>query len=332
MNFLCEVFACDLGDLSNLENNTAGLFKNAAKTDCSEETVYEQIVFINNAGSLGPLTPIGTQNGSDALSNLSKCMDFNVTSSCYLTTELIRLYKSSYLNSKKLVIVNMSSLAAVQPFESWAAYCAGKAARDMFHQVLASETEKDTNISVLNYAPGPLDTDMGAEIRDSETLSPEIRAYFRSLKDENKYVPVKDSAKKLVKLVMLGLFKSGSHVDYFDHVSGIDSLPEGPDRISTGNPKTDTITHGLSPISSSECDKRSKCQSECKYMENSKSAPVGGCTSCGCNSKCGPECKCASSNTTQLASASASSASSVPVGGCTSCGCNSKCGPEYKCR
>ena len=113
MNFLCEVFACDLGDLSNLEYNTAGLFKNAAKTDCIEETVYDQIVFINNAGSLGPLTPIGTQNGSDALSNLSKSMDFNVTSSCYLTTELIRLYKSSYLNSKKLVIVNIDRKSVV---------------------------------------------------------------------------------------------------------------------------------------------------------------------------------------------------------------------------
>lgn len=53
-------------------------------------------------------------------------------------------------------------------------YCAGKAARDMFHAVLAQEQAKKQEnattstvekILVLNYAPGPLDTDMQKEIR-----------------------------------------------------------------------------------------------------------------------------------------------------------------------
>lgn len=32
------------------------------------------------------------------------------------------------------VLVNVSSLAALQPFESWCGYSSGKAARDMFHR------------------------------------------------------------------------------------------------------------------------------------------------------------------------------------------------------
>ena len=68
-------------------------------------------------------------------------------------------------------VVNVSSLCAVQAFESWGIYCAGKAARDMYHAVLAQELSKrsgdntGSKILVLNYAPGPLDTDMQKEIR-----------------------------------------------------------------------------------------------------------------------------------------------------------------------
>jgi NAD(P)-dependent dehydrogenase (short-subunit alcohol dehydrogenase family) len=36
-----------------------------------------------------------------------------------------------------LQIVNVSSLAAIQPFDSWGIYCTAKAAREMFHRVIA---------------------------------------------------------------------------------------------------------------------------------------------------------------------------------------------------
>lgn len=65
----------------------------------------------------------------------------------------------------KLEIVNVSSLAAVMSFESWGYYCAGKAARDMFHKTIALEHVND-GVVVINYAPGPLDTDMQKEIRE----------------------------------------------------------------------------------------------------------------------------------------------------------------------
>ena len=314
--------------MANLTIHAGQLLKSATKTNSSDEPVYEKILFVNNAGSLGPLGPIGTQNNTDALSNLSKSLELNITSSCYLTTELMRLHRSSHLNGKNLVIVNISSLAAIQPFESWAVYCAGKAARDMFHQVLASETEKDAAVSVLNYAPGPLDTDMGAEIRNCETLSPEIRSYFQSLKKENKYVLVKDSAEKLVRLLTLGLFVSGNHIDYFDHVGEVDSF-DNRSRVTIGNPKTDTKEFTATKTCCSGCGDQCNCASECKCASSNTSEPaaaavVGGCTSCGCSSACGPECKCASSNTSKPAAASV-------VGGCTSCGCSSACGPECKC-
>ena len=40
----------------------------------------------------------------------------------------------------------------------------GKAARDMFFKVLAAE---EPSIRVLNYAPGPIDTDMQTYLREN---------------------------------------------------------------------------------------------------------------------------------------------------------------------
>lgn len=101
-------------------------------------------------------------------------MDFNVTSALWLSSRFARLFgvrqtpqeSQTTINSSpseeptpgldtddvqeegrgdgetgsgtkdasKNVIVNISSLAALQPFESWCGYSAGKAARDMAHR------------------------------------------------------------------------------------------------------------------------------------------------------------------------------------------------------
>jgi len=51
----------------------------------------------------------------------------------------------------------------------------GKAAREMFFRVLALE---DSSIRVLNYAPGPCETDMQKEIRETSG-DLEIRKIFQ---------------------------------------------------------------------------------------------------------------------------------------------------------
>ncbi len=54
-------------------------------------------------------------------------------------------------------VVNISSLMALRAQETWSLYCSGKAARDMFFRVVAAE---EKGVTVLNYAPGPVLTDM----------------------------------------------------------------------------------------------------------------------------------------------------------------------------
>lgn len=49
------------------------------------------------------------------------------------------------------VVINITSLAAVQPFSGLGYYCISKASREMFFKMLATE---NPSLRVLNYSPG----------------------------------------------------------------------------------------------------------------------------------------------------------------------------------
>jgi hypothetical protein len=49
---------------------------------------YGKIVFINNAGSLGPLSFIGS--GGDVSAAMVDAYNVNVSACCYLTSEVVR--------------------------------------------------------------------------------------------------------------------------------------------------------------------------------------------------------------------------------------------------
>ncbi|MDM8532021.1 SDR family oxidoreductase [Anaerolineales bacterium HSG25] len=61
-------------------------------------------------------------------------------------------------------IINVSSGAAVSNVEGISAYCASKAALERFSEVLAAEVA-NTNISVMIFRPGVVETDMQRDIR-----------------------------------------------------------------------------------------------------------------------------------------------------------------------
>jgi sepiapterin reductase len=109
------------------------------------------ITFISNAGVLGSLTPTDSLD----FTAIEESYRVNVVAPFYLTSRLI----SHFQDAISIRIVNVSSLAALQPFDCWSLYCSAKAARDMFHRSIGLEGEH-RNIKTLNYAPGPLDTDM----------------------------------------------------------------------------------------------------------------------------------------------------------------------------
>lgn len=93
----------------------------------------------------------------------------------------------------------------------------------MFMQVVASEAKilskkyfnGKLSIKTLNYAPGPLDTDMQKEIRDSSPHE-EQRAFYIEMKEQGTLLKPEQSAKKMIKLLEENSFENGAHIDYYD--------------------------------------------------------------------------------------------------------------------
>lgn len=216
----------DLSSLDTLEATVSSLVSKVQQNISAHSDHHSHVIFVNNAGSLGSLTPLS----DTTLSNLKNSLDFNLTSSCYLSSKFAELYNNNKSNGSNgcsngspdtkftMDICNISSLAAVQPFKTWGVYCAGKAARDMYHRTLALEFEGDGDFRTLNYAPGPVDTAMQGEIRESEGCDKETKDYFIKAKKTGGLVKPTDTAMRVVGLLLggKGAFKSGDHVDFFD--------------------------------------------------------------------------------------------------------------------
>jgi sepiapterin reductase len=182
---------------------------------CHLHRSYSRALLINNAGSLGELTPV---DSISSLATLQSAIDFNVTSAMWLTSQFVKHFATaaSASGNEPNVVINVSSLAAIKPFETWGIYCAGKAARDMFTATLALEQSADNTWKTLNYSPGPLDTVMQEEIRNSTGCNAQHRETFKSMHTQGQLVDPAVSAEKCIAIVLQNKYTSGSHVDYYD--------------------------------------------------------------------------------------------------------------------
>ena len=203
---------------------------------------YDSCWLINNAGSLGPLGLASSIPGESSMKELRKAIDLNVTSAMWVSSQFTKTFlttssTSSETKSPLVRIVNISSLCAIDPFPTMSIYCAGKAGRDMFHSVLAKEhssnskqndeeaddkedessrLEQKQSFKVLNYAPGLCDTQMTDDLAGCSVLDDGLHKNITTSKQESTLVRSEDTAKKLVQILRLDEYESGSHVDYYD--------------------------------------------------------------------------------------------------------------------
>ncbi|NWR07151.1 SPRE reductase, partial [Paradoxornis webbianus] len=168
----------------------------------------QPILFLTPAGSLGDISK-SFLDLTD-LQEIDAYFSFNISSALCLTSTALSAFGGRPGCSR--TVVNVSSLCALEPFPSWALYCAGKAAREMLFRVLALE---EPGLRVLNYAPGPLDTDMQLLAR-SRTADPGLRQRFQRLQEEGQLIQCSVSAQKLLRLLQEDSFPSGAHVDFYD--------------------------------------------------------------------------------------------------------------------
>ena len=124
-------------------------------------------ILINNSGMLGPVSFLGNHQANEVIQTHS----LNSIAPAILINEFISVYK----NDISLVIINISSGAARYAVEGWSNYCASKASLDMLSQVVQAEYKRP-KVCVFSIAPGIVDTEMQAEIRN---VSPALFPHYQ---------------------------------------------------------------------------------------------------------------------------------------------------------
>lgn len=154
------------------------------------------VLLVNNAGIVGEIGPVGqiTNNA------LQQVMTVNTLAPQILVNNFLKTYQTS-VNSGH--ILNISSGAGKSAIDAWAAYCASKAALDLFSQTIHLEFElrQQKNWHIHSVAPGVVDTAMQTEIRQAKPEAFLALDRFIAL-NENKELASTDSvSKKLIQVV-----------------------------------------------------------------------------------------------------------------------------------
>lgn len=87
----------------------------------------------------------------------------------------------------------------------------------MYFRTLAlEEAENDATLTVLNYAPGPVQTEMTNEIENNAVAS-DVRTLFKGLREDKTMLQPIDTTIKFLKIIEHGDYQSGAHIDYYDN-------------------------------------------------------------------------------------------------------------------
>ncbi|XP_003737249.1 sepiapterin reductase [Galendromus occidentalis] len=163
----------------------------------------DAVVVVHNAGSLGNIdSPLCGQTDGEAIDRFLRA---NVRHPMLLSSAAISKSKAP------LFLINISSLCGIKPMKGTGLYCTAKAARKMYFSCLA---EENPGIRILQYSPGPLDTDMMDQLRKSAL--DDVVAIAKVVKESGTLLTVEQTTSKLCEIIEEGAYESGAHLDYFD--------------------------------------------------------------------------------------------------------------------
>lgn len=167
---------------------------------------FDLCMIIHNVGTIGDISKWSSD--IDDYDELESYFSINVFGVVLLNNLLLKAFPQDV----KKFIVNITSKAAICPFKSFAFYAPGKAAREMFFRVLAEERR---DVLVLNYSPGPVETDMTIDAQQN-AVATETSAMFSNLRATGTILTTEETTRKFLEVVAAGNYKSGDHVDYYD--------------------------------------------------------------------------------------------------------------------
>lgn len=151
------------------------------------------ITLVNNAGILGEIGRI-SQLTKDTWTSV---IQVNLLSVVQLTQ---KIYNQT--DKDRFTLVNISSGAANRAIPSWGAYCASKAALNMFSQnFFLEERELGYTPKVYAVAPGVIDTSMQEQIRNTSKNVFSGVDNFIALKENNELYSPLEAAERLLQLL-----------------------------------------------------------------------------------------------------------------------------------
>ena len=83
--------------------------------------------------------------------------------------------------------------------------------------ILQIFAEEFPQVNVLNYSPGPVDTEMFDNIV-TNAKDDEIRTNFGEMRDKKKILTTEATVRRLVEVLVNQKYKSGDHVDFYDEL------------------------------------------------------------------------------------------------------------------
>jgi benzil reductase ((S)-benzoin forming) len=169
--------------------------------------IISSITLVNNAGRLGEVNTLGHLDSE----KIQDIIQLNTTTPLVLSNEFIRFTKS--LNCKKQII-NISSGAAVNPYQGWSVYCTSKAAIEMMTKTIAFEQNELSNgVKCIAIKPGVVDTSMQAYIRKTPLSDFKNVQRFIDLKENDQLYSPEFVAEKVFNFDTSNSLNNGDIID-----------------------------------------------------------------------------------------------------------------------
>jgi benzil reductase ((S)-benzoin forming) len=182
-----ENFTFEACDLSNIESLNELSFLNHIDNSTP-------VTLINNAGTIGDIQRADQLD----LKTYYAVAVVNIVAVQYLSTMVLKNIPAHELKA----IVNISSGAGRRAIPSWSAYCASKAAIDLYSETLHAEfQEQERTTKIYSVAPGVVDTKMQVTIRSSDPSNFSAHDTFMQLKNNNELRSPKTVARLLHELL-----------------------------------------------------------------------------------------------------------------------------------
>ncbi|KMQ90558.1 sepiapterin reductase [Lasius niger] len=196
----------DLGEVTktDFEKTILGCLKGITRD------AFDRVVIVHNVGTIGDISKF--VNDMLDVDDWKQFYTLNFFLPAVLNAVIMNLFDKS-TNTKK-VVINITSLYAVQANAACGYYCTVKAAREMYFKVFALE---NPDVNVLSYSPGPVETDMFHTVYET-IANPDTKKKLKRLHETNTILTTEQTVNRLVKILKEHKYNAGDRVDYFDDI------------------------------------------------------------------------------------------------------------------